>query len=125
MTKKQKALAISTYLEELYPETPIPLDHKDAYTLLVAVLLSAQCTDVRVNKVTPQLFATFPTALDLAQAEPEGNRVVRNLKTATEILTTSAGAAQAAGKAGIALIKLAPLAAALYQIATHLFGGCG
>ncbi len=60
---------------------------------------------------------------ELAQPEPQGTRVVRHLKTATEILTTSAGAAQAAGKAGIALIKLAPVMAALYQIATRLFGG--
>jgi len=44
-------------LEDLFPETPIPLEHKDHYTLLVAVLLSAQCTDVRVNQVTPHLFA--------------------------------------------------------------------
>ena len=48
-------------LEELYPETPIPLDHRDAFTLLVAVLLSAQCTDERVNKVTPGLFALADT----------------------------------------------------------------
>lgn len=55
--KRQKAAAIMQILEDLYPETPIPLDHSDAYTLLVAVLLSAQCTDVRVNQVTPHLFA--------------------------------------------------------------------
>lgn len=54
---KEKGSAIAAILEELYPETPIPLDHKDPYTLLVAVLLSAQCTDVRVNQVTPHLFA--------------------------------------------------------------------
>ena len=53
---KEKAAAIAEKLEELYPETPIPLEHKDPYTLLVAVLLSAQCTDERVNKVTPFLF---------------------------------------------------------------------
>jgi endonuclease III len=57
MTKKEKALAIQNILEESFPDTPIPLDHKDAYTLLIAVLLSAQCTDERVNKVTPLLFA--------------------------------------------------------------------
>jgi endonuclease III len=56
MTKKIKAKAIADILENLYPETPVPLDHKDAYTLLISVLLSAQCTDVRVNKVTPFLF---------------------------------------------------------------------
>jgi endonuclease-3 len=56
MTKKERASYISKKLEELYPETPIPLDHKDEFTLLIAVLLSAQCTDERVNKVTPTLF---------------------------------------------------------------------
>jgi endonuclease III len=56
MTKKQKAQAILDILENFYPETPVPLDHKDAYTLLISVLLSAQCTDVRVNQVTPFLF---------------------------------------------------------------------
>ncbi|MGK0309745.1 MAG: endonuclease-3 [Lentimonas sp.] len=57
MTKKERADFVLKRLNELYPETPIPLDHKDPYTLLVAVLLSAQCTDVRVNKITPKLFA--------------------------------------------------------------------
>jgi endonuclease-3 len=56
MTKKEKAAYIVEQLERLYPETPIPLDHKDPFTLLIAVLLSAQCTDERVNKVTPALF---------------------------------------------------------------------
>jgi endonuclease III len=56
-SRKEKAAAIMEILEALYPETPIPLQHQDAYTLLVAVLLSAQCTDERVNKVTPDLFA--------------------------------------------------------------------
>lgn len=70
MTKKEKATFITNMLEELYPKTPIPLVHHDAYTLLVAVLLSAQCTDERVNQVTPQLFgiADNPykmTALDV------------------------------------------------------------
>lgn len=55
-SKKQRANFVLTKLEELYPTTPIPLAHKDPYTLLVAVLLSAQCTDERVNKVTPFLF---------------------------------------------------------------------
>ena len=59
---------------------------------------------------------------ELTAPEPQGSRVVRKLKAATEILTESAGAAQAAGKVGIALIKLAPVAAALYQIATTMFG---
>ena len=57
MNKKQKVSFIIDTLEALYPRTPIPLDHKDTYTLLVAVLLSAQCTDLRVNKITPKLFA--------------------------------------------------------------------
>ncbi len=57
MTKKAKAQYVIEKLEELYPETPVPLDHKDPYTLLIAVLLSAQCTDERVNKITPALFA--------------------------------------------------------------------
>lgn len=56
MTRPEKAEYIMNKLEELYPEVPIPLVHKDAYTLLIAVLLSAQCTDVRVNQVTPKLF---------------------------------------------------------------------
>ena len=55
--RRQKAAAILQILEDLYPETPIPLTHQDPYTLLIAVLLSAQCTDERVNKVTPHLFA--------------------------------------------------------------------
>ncbi len=57
MTKAEKAADIQRILNECYPEVPIPLDHKDPYTLLVAVLLSAQCTDVRVNQVTPKLWA--------------------------------------------------------------------
>ncbi len=57
MIKVERASFVDRRLAELYPSPPIPLDHKDVYTLLVAVLLSAQCTDVRVNKVTPILFA--------------------------------------------------------------------
>jgi len=58
-------------LDRLYPETPIPLDHSDAYTLLIAVLLSAQCTDERVNKITPLLFAkaSNPTEMILLSIE--------------------------------------------------------
>lgn len=56
MTKRERAKKIREILGSLYPEPPIPLDHKDFYTLLIAVLLSAQCTDVRVNKITPKLF---------------------------------------------------------------------
>lgn len=61
MTRKERAAYLLDRLEQLYPETPIPLDHKDAYTLLVAVLLSAQCTDARVNLVTPALFRLADT----------------------------------------------------------------
>ena len=61
MNKKARADYIQRRLQELYPETPIPLGHRDAYTLLIAVLLSAQCTDKRVNEITPQLFAEADT----------------------------------------------------------------
>lgn len=60
-TKEERAAEIGRRLEAMYPETPIPLQHADAYTLLIAVLLSAQCTDERVNKVTPFLFAKADT----------------------------------------------------------------
>ena len=61
MTKTERATYVDRRLAELYPETPVPLDHRDPYTLLVAVLLSAQCTDKRVNLVTPELFALADT----------------------------------------------------------------
>jgi len=67
MTKKEKAAFIVAELEKLYPETPIPLTHKDAYTLLVAVLLSAQCTDARVNLITPKLFALADNPYDMVK----------------------------------------------------------
>ena len=68
MNKKQKnAIEIANILEQLYPETPIPLDHKDTYTLLIAVLLSAQCTDARVNKITPILFAKADNPFDMVK----------------------------------------------------------
>ena len=71
MTKKEKAEYVITELEKLYPETPIPLDHSDSYTLLIAVLLSAQCTDLRVNKTTPALFskANCPEKMILLDVE--------------------------------------------------------
>ena len=65
MTKTERAEYILHKLAELYPETPVPLDHKDPYTLLVAVLLSAQCTDLRVNQVTPSLFALADNPHDM------------------------------------------------------------
>lgn len=71
ISKKDKARAIAAILDELYPETPIPLDHQDPYTLLVAVLLSAQCTDERVNQVTPHLFALADNPVDMAQTPVE------------------------------------------------------
>jgi endonuclease-3 len=67
MTKAERASHVATRLEELYPETPIPLDHTDVYTLLIAVLLSAQCTDERVNKITPALFAIANTPQTMAK----------------------------------------------------------
>jgi len=71
MTKAERAAFIVNRLEGLYPEVPIPLDHKDPYTLLIAVLLSAQCTDERVNKVTPALFdlADDPREMALVPVE--------------------------------------------------------
>lgn len=66
-TKAERAKIIGERLNELYPEIPIPLDHKDAYTLLVAVMLSAQCTDKRVNLVTPALFAAADTPEKMAK----------------------------------------------------------
>jgi len=71
MTKKEKAHYIVTELEKLYPETPVPLDHIDAYTLLIAVLLSAQCTDVRVNLVTPSLFRLANNPFDMVKLRVE------------------------------------------------------
>ncbi|MBP6700056.1 MAG: endonuclease III [Halioglobus sp.] len=66
MRKAERAAYILRRLQELYPQTPIPLDHHDPYTLLVAVLLSAQCTDERVNQVTPALFALADTPAAMA-----------------------------------------------------------
>ncbi len=65
MTKKEKAKYVIEELEKLYPETPIPLNHSDAYTLLIAVLLSAQCTDERVNQITPALFSKAANPSDM------------------------------------------------------------
>lgn len=69
MTKREKALAIAEILESHFPEVPIPLQHKDAYTLLIAVLLSAQCTDERVNKITPLLFAHADNPFDMIKLD--------------------------------------------------------
>ncbi|WP_395052987.1 endonuclease III domain-containing protein [Flavobacterium sp.] len=71
MTKKERATFVINTLKELYPTIPIPLDHKDPYTLLIAVLLSAQCTDVRVNLVTPMLFAKADNPYDMVKMSVE------------------------------------------------------
>jgi len=69
LSARQKALEIHKILDKLYPEVPIPLDHFDPYTLLIAVLLSAQCTDARVNKVTPFLFEKARTPQQMVQLD--------------------------------------------------------
>jgi len=71
MTKQEKVNFVINTLNDLYPEIPIPLDHKDPYTLLVAVLLSAQCTDVRVNQITPLLFAKADNPTDMIKMSVE------------------------------------------------------
>ena len=73
---RAKAADIQRILEELYPETPIPLRHEDAYTLLVAVVLSAQCTDERVNQITPALFARADNPADMAKVPVEDIREI-------------------------------------------------
>ncbi len=76
MTKKEKVNFVINTLEELYPEIPIPLDHKDPYTLLIAVLLSAQSTDVRVNKITPLLFEIADNPYDMVKLSIEEIREI-------------------------------------------------
>jgi endonuclease-3 len=71
MTKKEKAFYIINELEKLYPETPVPLDHFDTYSLLISVLLSAQCTDERVNKITPLLFSKAETPFEMIKLSIE------------------------------------------------------
>ena len=98
MTRKEKADYVREKLEELYPETPIPLEHKDAYTLLVAVVLSAQCTDLRVNQITPKLFSRANNAPQMAHLPVEEIREIikpcglspaksKNIKALSQILT--------------------------------------
>ena len=97
MTKKQRAQLVQEELEKLYPEVPIPLDHKDAYTLMVAVALSAQTTDKKVNQVTPALFAVADTPVKMAKLSVEeikelikeiglANSKAKNLKKMAEVL---------------------------------------
>lgn len=76
MTKKEVAAEIGRRLNSLYPDPPIPLDHKDPYTLLVAVLLSAQCTDERVNKITPLLFSEADNPFDMVNLSVEEIREI-------------------------------------------------
>lgn len=97
MTKKQRAEIIMSELEKLYPEVYVPLDHTDEFTLLVAVALSAQTTDKKVNQVTPALFAVAGTPQKMAKMEAEEIREYikevglstsksKNLKRMAEIL---------------------------------------
>ena len=76
MNKEERFIFINKELEKLYPETPIPLDHHSTYTLLIAVLLSAQCTDVRVNQVTPELFSLADNPFDMAMISTERIRKI-------------------------------------------------
>ena len=78
--KQERVETIIRRLNEQYPETPIPLDHSDAFTLLIAVLLSAQCTDKKVNEVTPALFAAGPNPAAMAAlSEAEILGLIRQL----------------------------------------------
>ena len=78
MKRQEKAQRIQAILDELHPDPPIPLAHDDPFTLLVAVLLSAQCTDARVNQTTPRLFARAPTPQALARlGEDEVREIIR------------------------------------------------
>lgn len=97
MTKKQRAELVQTELDKLYPTTPIPLDHTDPYTLMVAVALSAQTTDKKVNQVTPDLFAVAGTPQRMAKLEEFeikelikeiglSNTKAKNLKRMAELL---------------------------------------
>lgn len=76
MLKAERVEYILQRLQALYPETPVPLDHTDPYTLLIAVLLSAQCTDERVNQVTPALFALADNPHDMASLDVEQIRLI-------------------------------------------------
>ncbi|TYB76358.1 endonuclease III domain-containing protein [Bizionia myxarmorum] len=71
MTKQEKVDFVIKTLKDIYPTIPVPLDHKDPYTLLIAVLMSAQCTDVRVNQITPKLFAKADNPYDMIKLTVE------------------------------------------------------
>ena len=102
MTRNKKAIKIGKTLDKLYPETPIPLNHSSAYTLIVAVMLSAQTTDKKVNQVTPALFklANIPAKMALLKAETIQNIIkqiglaptkAKNLKKMAEQLIAGGG----------------------------------
>lgn len=76
MTKSEKVEFVIAQLNNIYPEIPVPLEHKDPYTLLIAVLLSAQSTDIRVNKITPLLFARADNPYDMVQLTVEEIREI-------------------------------------------------
>ncbi|MFN7878362.1 MAG: endonuclease III domain-containing protein, partial [Pirellula sp.] len=76
MKKAERAAIVFSRLNELYPETPIPLDHHTPYTLLVAVLLSAQCTDKMVNRVTPDLWKLADNPADMSRQSAEAIREI-------------------------------------------------
>ena len=76
MNKEERFIYIRKELQRLYPETPIPLDHDSIYTLLIAVLLSAQCTDLRVNQVTPELFKLANNPFDMSLVDPDEIRKI-------------------------------------------------
>ena len=85
MLKSERAAHLLTRLDELYPETPIPLDHTDDFTLLVAVLLSAQCTDKKVNEITPELFRVAGTPQQMADlGEEKILAIIRPLGLSTQ-----------------------------------------
>ena len=76
ISKAEKVIGIMKVLDKLYPDTPIPLDHKDSYTLLVAVLLSAQCTDKKVNEITPLLFELADNPVDMSKKRVDEIRAI-------------------------------------------------
>ena len=84
MTKKERAKIVMTELEKIYPEVPIPLNHRNAYELLVAVALSAQTTDQKVNEVTPKLFSVAPNPEKMAALEePEIKELIKEIGLST------------------------------------------
>lgn len=102
VSRKEKAIAIARILDDLFPEVPVPLAHKDAYTLLVAVILSARCTDIKVNEVTPLLFSKADNAQAMSKLDAEVIREIikpcglspaksKNIKEMSKILVDQYG----------------------------------